>query len=345
MNNTDIRLVSCLWEMTLKCNLNCIHCGSVAGTPKTEELTLTESFRIADEIIALGCKEITLIGGEVFLYHGWEKIARHLSDHNIQVNIITNGLILGEREINQVKYANLANVGISVDGTEEVHNQIRGNKHSFKNIIRSFELLNEAGICTGAVTSLMELNYPDLESLYSLLVDNHVNLWQIQLVNPMGNMAGKKEMILEEKHIPDLIGFIREKNWERKIKVVAADNVGYFFDDSELYIRGSSSPLCYYSGCKAGINTVFIDSTGNVKGCGALYDDKFIEGNVRQDSLADIWFDESRFGYNRRFDVSLLSGKCNGCSVGSICRGGCRASNYFNTGSLYKNIYCPRENV
>jgi radical SAM protein with 4Fe4S-binding SPASM domain len=343
MVKTNFELFSCLWELTLKCNLKCMHCGSIAGSARQQELTLSECFRIADEIIELKCKELTFIGGEIFLYPGWETIANYLSKKGIVVNLMSNGYRIGKNEINQIKFANLSNVGISLDGTEAVHNRIRGNKHSFSQIQKTFDLLNQAEIPIGVVTSLLEMNYSSLEELYQFLVENKVNLWQIQLVNPMGNMINKKELILNRKHIPALINFIREKNKDRYMLVVAADNIGYY-DDNEVYIRGTKNPICYWSGCQAGITSLFIDSVGNVKGCGALYDKKFIEGNLNQDSLTEIWTNEKNFSYNRKFKTDLLSGNCKSCDVGSVCQGGCRASNYFMTNSLYENAFCSHIN-
>ena len=90
----------------------------------------------------------------------------------------------------------------------------------------------------------------------------------------------------------------------------------------------------------AGINSLFIDSIGNVKGCGALYDDKFIEGNLRHESLSDIWENKDNFTYNRKFKTEILTGKCKDCDLGSLCKGGCRASNYFANDSLYENAFC-----
>lgn len=318
-----------------------MHCGSVAGPARRAELTLEECLRIAEQIIDLKCSELTLIGGEVFLFRGWEKLARHLSDNGVTVNLITNGYKVGEREVDAINYAKLSNVGISLDGTEEIHNRIRNNKQSFSRIRKTMELLNASGIPIGVITSLLEINFPALQALYQFLVANDIRLWQIQLVNPMGNMVGHRELILDRKHIPGLIRFIKEKNKDREILVGAADNVGYYFRDYEPYIRGADSYIGYWDGCSAGISSLFIDSTGNVKGCGALYDERFIEGNVRKKTLAEIWHDPEAFSYNRKFKESMLSGACRGCDVGALCRGGCRASNYFMTGSLYENAFCP----
>lgn len=337
----DYKLFSCLWELTLRCNMRCIHCGSVAGKPRDRELSFDEMLRVADELVAMGCGELTFIGGEVFLYSGWEKIGRYLSDKGVLVNIMSNGYHYDQRTIEQILHARLTNVGISVDGLEVNHTKIRGREDAYAEVLKAFGFLNAAGVSIGVVTSLMEMNYPDLDDLYKLLLENNVQLWQLQLVNAMGNMAGKREMLIHREKIPMITEFIREKNKERRMVVVASDNIGYY-DDNESRIRGIRSPICYWEGCQAGISSLYIDSVGNVKGCGAMYAEDFIEGNVRTRSLQDIWTDENSFSYNRKYNTNMLGGDCSGCDVGEVCKGGCRASNFFFNGSLYENSFCSR---
>jgi MoaA/NifB/PqqE/SkfB family radical SAM enzyme len=38
------------WELILRCNLRCRHCGSRAGRERKDELSLQEMFRIADQL-------------------------------------------------------------------------------------------------------------------------------------------------------------------------------------------------------------------------------------------------------------------------------------------------------
>ena len=64
-----------------------------------------------------------------------------------------------------------------------------------------------------------------------------------------------------------------------------------------------------FSGCSAGLNTIGIDSIGNVRGCESLYDNKFIEGNLQNESLYDIWTSPNNFLYNRKFKKDMLTGK------------------------------------
>ena len=118
----------CVWEITLKCNMRCTHCGSRAGKARENELTLGECFVVANDLIDLGVMHTSFIGGEVFLYEGWEKIARMLAMSGIYVNIVTNGYLMGDKQINEIRYAGLGNVVVSLilmnlegEGLSDVH--------------------------------------------------------------------------------------------------------------------------------------------------------------------------------------------------------------------------------
>jgi len=328
----------CVWELTLKCNMNCIHCGSSAGKAREQELSLDECMVVAEELLELGCRQVTFIGGEVFLYPGWEKIALRLSEGGAGVNIITNGFLMEDREIGQIREAGLANVGLSVDGMEENHNRIRNNPHSFQRVLKAMDRLSEEGLEVGVVTSLLDFNVADLEEMYELFVSKGVALWQLQIATCMGNLEGRDFLLMPER-VPEITRFIARKNQEGRIQVYAGDDIGYF-DENEPHLRESPRGHSSWQGCHAGLRVVGIGSNGDVKGCESLYADEFVEGNLRKETLGQIWFKEGNFSYNRRFSFESLSGKCAGCEKGMICRGGCRGSCYFTTGSLYENAYC-----
>ncbi len=330
---------NCVWELTLKCNMKCIHCGSSAGKARHDELSLKECLSVADQLIDLGCKYLTFIGGEVFLYDEWEKIARELSDGGVDVNIITNAYLFGDEQIEQIRYAKLGNVGISLDGMEASHNRIRNSKTSFQRVIKAIDRLNEENIPISIVTSLLDFNFYDLEPLHDLLASKGIPSWQIQIANAMGSMANNRDLILNPAKVPLITKFIREKRNEMKVRVYAGDDIGYY-DENEYYLRNRPGKISVWRGCQAGLRVVGIDSIGNVKGCESLYSDEFIEGNLREESLKNIWTKEGNFAYNRNFKVANLAGACEDCDMGHICRGGCRGSCYFTSGNRFENPYC-----
>jgi radical SAM protein with 4Fe4S-binding SPASM domain len=329
----------CVWELTRQCNMHCVHCGSNAGTALHDELTLDECLDVAGQLIDLGNLKTTFIGGEIFLYPGWERIARRMSDNGVTVNIITNGFMFGDRQVDQIKEAGLVNVAISLDGMRENHDKTRNVDSAFQKVLRAFARLKEEHIPIAVITSLMDVNVSDLEPMYHLLVEHRVNAWQLQIATPMGNMRERKNMLLNPAHVPMITEFIRRKRSEGRLSVFAGDNIGYY-DRNEAYLRTPPGTIGAWSGCQAGLTAVGIDSAGNVRGCESLNDDGFIEGNLQRETLRDIWTKKGNFKYNRRFDPSQLSGQCAGCPKAEICRGGCRGACYFNSLRMFENPYC-----
>ena len=61
-NNPDI----VVWELTLACNLNCLHCGSSAGKKRPDELSTKEALGLCHDLSDINSMGIALMGGEVF---------------------------------------------------------------------------------------------------------------------------------------------------------------------------------------------------------------------------------------------------------------------------------------
>ena len=137
----------------------------------------------------------------------------------------------------------------------------------------------------------------------------------------------------------DVINFVTSHMYEAPFAMGVADNIGYF-TEAEGSIRGNLSGSAFFRGCSAGITSIGIDSVGNVRGCESMYDPAFTEGNLRTESLKEIWEDPDRFAYNRKFTPSMLTGKCAECELGQFCGGGCRSYNYFVHGKLHESPFC-----
>ncbi len=66
-----LRYVYAVWELTLQCNLGCVHCGSRAAKARPEELSTAEALDLVRQMRDAGVTEVTLIGGEAFLRPDW----------------------------------------------------------------------------------------------------------------------------------------------------------------------------------------------------------------------------------------------------------------------------------
>ena len=198
--------------------------------------------------------------------------------------------------------------------------------------------LTGKGIPTSVISALRADNVPLLPEFYETLKGYPIFAWQLQACSPMGNAGAGS---LDTRFDPlEVLRFAASEAPKAPFTILVADNIGYFTPE-ETSIRGGQG-LCF-GGCSAGLTTLGIDSVGNVRGCESLYDERFIEGNLRQRSLREIWEDENAFRYNREFEPRLLTGKCARCELGEYCGGGCRSYNYFAGGKLYESPLCPRQ--
>lgn len=332
-------LRSCVWEITLRCCFSCKYCGSMAGKARENELNTEECLSVADQLAALGCERVSLIGGEVFMRSDWEKIVERLVKNGISTAIITNGFLFDEGILDSLKTIGVESVAVSVDGIEPLHDAYR-QKGSFRRAMSAIDALKTSGIPVSVITTLNAENVPFIEELYDILKDKGIAAWQIQACSPMGNAHGGG--IDHRFDFGAVIDFVMRHS-DAPFALGIADNIGYF-TEKEGFLRGVRDGKTVFSGCSAGLSAIGIDSAGNVRGCESMYDEAFNEGNLRERSLAEIWSDPGAFAYNRGFSTALLTGKCAKCDFGKYCAGGCRSYNHFVHGKLYESPYCARKN-
>ena len=331
-------LKKAVWEITLACCFSCRYCGSKGGKAREGELSTEECLSVAEQLAELGCRRVSLIGGEVFMRRDWKEIAGRMSALGIRVNIITNGFLFAEKVIADLKDVNVESVSVSLDGPKAVHDRYR-QEGSYDRAIRAISVLHGAGIPVSVISTLNAENAPLLPELYETLRGSGIFAWQLQACSPMGNAA--LSGIDHAFEVKEVIRFVAEKAASAPFALGIADNIGYFTPEEGM-LRGNLSGQAVYRGCSAGLDAVGIDSVGNVRGCESMYDERFNEGNLREKSLREIWEDPNAFAYNRKFTPELLSGACASCEAGPFCAGGCRSYNYFVHGKIYEAPRCAR---
>lgn len=338
MNNHKccFQLQSCVWEITLACCFSCKYCGSKAGKARENELTTEECIDVARQLAEMGCRRVSLIGGEVFMRSDWSVIVKTLTDRDVNVSIITNGYLFSDKLIDELKKVKVESVAISLDGPESVHDLFR-QKGSFQRALQAIDILSLNNIPVSIISTLHSLNVSCLEDMFGILQTKNIFAWQLQACSPMGNVkdTGLSTVI----DFNQVICFVEQHLDKADFAIGIADNIGYY-SESEGYLRGNTNGKAFFTGCRAGLTAIGIDSAGNVRGCESMYDSTFIEGNLREKSLYEIWTAPDAFAYNRDFTLDLLSGKCNDCIHGRQCAGGCRSYNYFSHGKLYESPCC-----
>ncbi|HDL03115.1 MAG TPA: radical SAM protein [candidate division Zixibacteria bacterium] len=324
-----------VWEITFACNMRCLHCGTAAGKMRPDELTTEEAFNLIDEMAELGTVGIILSGGEPLLRRDWRKMTERITHNNIKVGIITNGYAVTKEVVDDFERLGMSTVGVSFDGTEKTHNYIRQRDDSWSRALNAMRLMTENGnVRYEAVTQVSNINFGELDQIRDQLIDVGCPMWRIQMTTSTGRMNENRDLVLSFDNFPRLVDQCLEYKEDTRINFDVGENIGYYgCKGQELWNDRR------YLGCFAGTRVLGIESNGDIKGCLSM-PEEFVEGNIRDSSLTEIWNNPDGFAYNRKFTRDLAEGECHDCKYLPLCRGGCTVTSYSATGCRANNPYC-----
>ena len=332
-----------VFESTLACNLRCRHCGSSAGEARDDELTTDECQSLFEQLRGLGMEWLTISGGEPMTRPDWAELIELARGTGMGVGMITNAIALDDDAVRRAKAAGINSVGLSIDGLEATHDLIRGKKGHFRVLENAMTRLKKHGIPFGAVTTICNDNLSQLEQMHRYIAKSGAYSWQVQLGSDMGNLSHHPEMLIAPKQLPRLEKRLAHMIVEGPIKIHCADSLGYF-GPHEKILRSPSGGHCW-NGCGAGKTNIGIECNGNIKGCLSImagYNAEgkdFVEGNIRQTPLAEIWHRPGAFAYSRNRSRADLTGFCATCDYADRCKGGCLGKRV-SDGNMSENPMC-----
>ncbi len=313
-----------VWELTLRCNLACIHCGSRAGKARDHELTTEECLALVEELAQLSVREVSLIGGEAHLHPGFLDVLRALKTHGIEVGMTTGGRGIDGALARAAADAGLDSVSISLDGLEATHDILRALPGSFAAAVAALSAFRDAGVFVSINTQINRTNFRELPALLEFLIASGAKAFQIALTVAMGRAADHPEILLQPYELLDVfpvIAALKRRCDEAGVRVWPGNNIGYFGPYENL-LRGQM-PLGHCYSCGAGRSTLGIEADGTVKGCPSLPTAAWAGGNVREHALREIWERGQPLRYTRDRTVEDLWGFCRTCYYADECRAGC----------------------
>lgn len=252
------------WECTLRCNLSCIHCGSDCMKDSSiKDMPKEDFFKALDEItpvISPNKTMIVLTGGEPILRKDISEIGAELYKRGFPWGVVSNGMGMTMSMIEKLLHAGIRAMTISLDGLEESHNWLRGNKNSFRNAVNAISILGKTeGLRYDVVTCAHQKNIAELPEIYDLLLQLGLKEWRVFTVFPIGRAKQHDMLQLDSKEFKGLFDFIEKVRKEGRIKL----NYGCegFLGDYEGRVRDN------FFFCRAGINVASILVDGSISAC------------------------------------------------------------------------------
>ncbi|MCX8053378.1 MAG: radical SAM protein [Armatimonadetes bacterium] len=338
-----------VWNSTLRCNLNCVHCYADSenkGYPN--ELSTSEAQQMIRDLAEFGVPVLLFSGGEPLMREDVYENAALASELGIRTVISTNGTLITEKIAIRIKDAGVAYVGISLDGIGERNDCFRGKGGAFEDAVRAFENCVAVGQRVGLRLTLTRRNYEDLEAIFDFIEQRRINraCFYHLVYSGRGSDIRKDDLTHEEtRKAVDLI-IDRAADFHRRgldVDILTVDN---HCDGPYLYMRmlreGSLRAeealelLRRNGGNSSGVGIAAIDNEGNV------HADQFWRhysfGNVRQRKFGEIWTDTSEplmAGLKNR--KPLLKGRCANCKWLDICNGNFRV----RAEAVYGDVWAP----
>lgn len=325
-------------EITNRCNLRCPHCASASGRARPEEMSLAEIRVVMRDLKELGCRTVTILGGEFLLRPDWLDVAKAVKEEGMSLNLITNGILVTPEIRRLFKSLDPATVGVSIDGaTPASYRAIRG-VDGFAKCRRLLDELVGDGIQqVNAITTFSSRNLGDFDAFVSEFIGQPF-VWQVQLVHKAGERFDDSLLLSRDQYewfVERVTHCI--KTMGDRLKIRTMDDFGYFPFAPELAF------LCQiWDGCPAGRRVVGVRANGDVLPCLSL-GSGFVEDNVRRRPLVDIWRDPRSFAEFRDKSAERLTGRCAKCIMADRCRAGCSAAAISTTGRLTETRFCIRQ--
>ena len=348
------RPIYVVWETTLRCDHACAHCGSRAGpAARPDELRTEELLEVADSLIRLGCREVTLIGGEAYLRGDCCQLIEHLSAGGVRVTMQTGGRGLTPTRIRRLRDAGLAAVGVSIDGLETSHDLLRASPGSWRAAMDAIANARAVGLTVTSNSQINRVNKDELPGTAAALREAGIAVWRAQLTAPMGRAADRPEWLLEPYMILEVMDTLAEiQHWalaqaareelpiSRAFHVRLGNNVGYF-GPHELLLRSHPGEAeAHWQGCSAGKFVMGLESDGTIKGCPSLPTGPYAGGNVRDADITQVWANADEITFARTRGIRELWGFCKSCYYAEVCRAGCSFTAHSALGRRGNNPFC-----
>lgn len=303
------------WECTLRCNLNCRHCGSdCKSVAQQKDMPLEDFLGVLDNIATHTDPHkvfVIVTGGEPLMRKDLEKCGRAIYDRGFPWGMVTNGLAMTRARFDALLASGLHAATVSLDGLEDDHNYMRGNQNSFRMASEAIAMMAaEEDFVFDVVTCVTQRNIDKLDTIKEHLLSLGCKNWRLFTVFPVGRGATDDKLQLSPAQMRQLMDYISATRKEGRI--AAQYGCEGFLGAYEGDVRDR------FFACQAGVTVGSVLVDGSISACASIRAD-YHQGNIYKDDFWQVW--NSRFGQYRDREW-MRKDECADCKFFRYCKGG-----------------------
>ncbi len=311
------RLLYLFLEITRKCNLNCLHCGSDCKADfQSPELTTDSWLKIIYYMCVHYSNDLTFVitGGEPLIHKDLLTITKHIQKKGYRWGMVSNGMVLNSERFKLLTESGLYSITISLDGLENSHNKLRNSKISYQRVLNALDIIGKSNFqYKDVITCVYPDNLYELDKIAKILIEKGITSWRLFRIFPSGRAQNNPITQLTFEQTQIMLNWI--KNNKPKLKKLGLNlNLsceGWVPYNNDIKLRVDA----FF--CRAGINIASVLSDGNNTGC-SNNDKSFYTGNILTDDFTHVReykFDEFRT------KTWLKNTECNKCEHIKQCKG------------------------
>ena len=334
-----------IWNLIRRCNLTCKHCyATSADKDFPGELSTEQVYAVMDDLKAYGVPVLILSGGEPLMRPDIFEISRRAKAMGFYVGLSSNGTLIGEDNIEQIRDVGYDYVGVSLDGMRETHDRFRRRVGAFDESLAGIRLCHEVGIKVGLRFTLTQDNARDLPELLRLLDDEDLDKFYLSHLNYAGRGNKNRGDDAHHRMTRAAMDLLFDTCWNQLVAGKPKEFVTGNNDADGVYLLkwvAQQMPehrprleamLERWGGNSSGVNIANIDNLGRVHPDTMWWD--YDLGSVKDRPFSAIWEDTSEplmAGLKQR--RRPLEGRCAQCRHLSICGGNSRTRAWQLTGN------------
>ncbi|MBW2647041.1 MAG: radical SAM protein [Deltaproteobacteria bacterium] len=296
------------FELTYRCNLSCRHCYIAHN--KEKELTFKEVTSILDQLVEMRTFYLCFTGGEIFTRKDFLDIAWYAKEKGFSLILLTNGTLITDKEINELRKIAPLGIEISLLGARaETHDFITKTPGSFNKAVSAIKELSGQGVMVTIKTTLMKKNVMEYQEIKSLCQGLGVHVKSGAEIIP--RMDGRN----------DAQGY--QISWEDRLKYLGQD------ESSDCQVKDMAEYRSLV--CKAGKAVASISPCGDIQPCILM---PIRLGNLKENTFREIWYPENNSILSEIRSMTDSDLKiCFECKLAGFCTR-CPGTTYLETGDL-----------